>query len=105
MSLKTETFYNEDDFIQQNESLNELTVTITLCEYRNLISEREYNEKEIEELKEENEILRKKVEKLSQLYISKNPEVFEKYIMTIKDCFGNEEIIELTEAMEESESE
>mgnify|MGYP003498020666 CR=1 FL=1 len=37
--LKTKYSYNEDDFMQNGEELKELTVTITLCEYRNLIRE------------------------------------------------------------------
>lgn len=61
MSLKTELPYNEDDFVQRGSYLDELSVTITLCEYRNLIRESARNEKEIEKLQEENERLREQV--------------------------------------------
>ena len=37
MSLKTDYGWNEDDYVQADEKMSELTVTITLCEYRNLI--------------------------------------------------------------------
>lgn len=33
--------YNEDNFVEIDGNLKELTVTITLCEYRNLITELE----------------------------------------------------------------
>lgn len=38
--IKTEIGYNEDDFVERDGRLEELTVTITLCEYRNLIADR-----------------------------------------------------------------
>lgn len=57
MSLKTEYGYNEDDFIEQGGELKELTVTITLCEYRNLVKETTYQDVIIEKLQEENKKL------------------------------------------------
>lgn len=42
--------YNVDDFIEVDGKLQELTVTITLCEYRNLITERERNEKAVDDM-------------------------------------------------------
>ena len=36
MSLKTDyANFNEDDFVESSGEMKELTVTITLCEYRN----------------------------------------------------------------------
>jgi hypothetical protein len=76
MSLKTETYsYNEDDFIEKAGEMHEITVTITLCEYRNLIEERVYNDKAIEKLQEENERLRKQNDILLRLYAESNPEL------------------------------
>lgn len=36
--LKTGGFYEQDDFVEENGQLRELTVTITLSEYRELVS-------------------------------------------------------------------
>ena len=51
MSCKTDRLYNEDNFAERDGKLYELTVEITLEEYRNLIKERVQNGKEIERLK------------------------------------------------------
>ena len=49
MNAKTEYGnYNADDFIEIDGQLKELTVTITLCEYRNLITERTRQERELD---------------------------------------------------------
>lgn len=50
--LKTDNMYNDDDFAQVGDQMNELTVTITLCEYRNMVRELARNEIEIEKLKD-----------------------------------------------------
>lgn len=52
MSLKTEYSYNEDDFMQNGNGMQELTVTITLCEYRNLIEDIAYSEIKSDVVKE-----------------------------------------------------
>lgn len=75
MSLKTDYSYNEDNFIEKDEKLHEIHVAITLGEYRNLIEERVYNEKAIEQLQEENEKLRKQKNVLLRLYAESNPEL------------------------------
>lgn len=76
MNLKTEEYtYNEDNFIEKDGKMHEIPVTITLGEYRNLIEERVYNEKAIEELQDENERLRKQNEILLRLYAESNPEL------------------------------
>ena len=63
---KTDTgIYNEDDFVQRGSILDELTVTITLCEYRSLIRENANYEHEIDRLTEENKALEKKVDSMS----------------------------------------
>lgn len=50
MSNKTSLrgYYNEDDFVERDGAMHELTVTITLCEYRNLIRETTRLELELE---------------------------------------------------------
>lgn len=85
MSNKTNLgHYNEDDFKEENGELKELTVTITLCEYRNLIEERAYNEKAIEKLQTENESLRKENANLKALVLHKSPELRNKIAEVIK---------------------
>lgn len=53
--LKTGGFYEQDDFAEENGQLRELTVTITLSEYRGLVSasvrQRDYID-QIDDLKE-----------------------------------------------------
>ena len=75
MSVKTDYSYNEDDFVQHGESLDELTVTITLCEYRNLISEQTRLDMTVDRLQEEKAELEKKLKAASEaLAVCKMPE-------------------------------
>lgn len=52
---KTEFSYNEDDFVERDGKLDELTVTITLCEYRNLIADQIYAKQNFHELSDKYE--------------------------------------------------
>ena len=61
MSLKTDYHYNEDDFAERGGQLDELTVTITLCEYRNLITEQTRLDMTVDRLQEEKAELEKKL--------------------------------------------
>ena len=79
--MAEKNFYNDDNYIERAGELHEITVEITLAEYRGLIEDKCYNEKAIEELQEENEQLRKENEELKRqnnLFINKlyaeNPE-------------------------------
>lgn len=67
MSTKTDNnyCYNEDDFIERAGEMHELTVTITLCEYRNLITENARLEAVGSRLFEENTELEKKCKNLA----------------------------------------
>ena len=67
MKYKTEYSgcFNEDDFAQRGETLEELTVTITLCEYRNMVRELARSELQIERLQDEKEKLLDENGKLS----------------------------------------
>ena len=67
MTYKTEYSgcFNEDDFAQRGETLEELTVTITLCEYRNMVRELARSELQIERLQDEKEKLLDENGKLS----------------------------------------
>ena len=75
MSLKTDYRYNEDDFAERGGQLDELTVTITLCEYRNLISEQTRLDMIVDRLQEEKAELEKKLKAASEaLAVCKMPE-------------------------------
>lgn len=78
MSLKTEYGFNEDDFAQNGESMNELTVTITLCEYRNLIREQAQAAKEIELLQERLKKAQESGKAFMELLFLKSPEIVSK---------------------------
>lgn len=75
MSLKTDCRYNEDDFAERSGQLDELTVTITLCEYRNLITEQTRLDMTVDRLQEEKAELEKKLKAASEaLAACKMPE-------------------------------
>lgn len=78
MSLKTEYSYNEDDFVQNGNGMQELTVTITLCEYRNLLKDITYQDHTIEKLEEENASLKKQNKVYQEHFIANCPEIIEK---------------------------
>lgn len=78
MSLKTEYSYNEDDFVQNGNGMQELTVTITLCEYRNLVKDISYQDGTIEKLEEENKKLKEQNKAYQEYIIANHPEFIEK---------------------------
>ena len=59
MNLKNDYSYNEDNFIQDGDVLRELTVTITLCEYRNIIEELTHARSLVDSLQEQEKKLKK----------------------------------------------
>lgn len=74
-TLKTDGYYNEDDFIQEDHGMRELTVEISLCEYRNLIRELTKADLYIEKLQIEKEELEKRISDLQKsLAVIKLPE-------------------------------
>lgn len=81
MRLKTEyTIDNEYDYVERNGQLEELTVTITLNEYRGLIQDIERLEaktdslnERIEELCDEKEDLKEQNSFLSKMYLQQHP--------------------------------
>lgn len=75
MTLKTDYRYNEDDFTERSGQLDELTVTITLCEYRNLLTEQTRLDMTVDWLQEEKAELEKKLKAASEaLAACKMPE-------------------------------
>lgn len=83
-------FYNEDDFVQVGKDLNELTVTITLCEYRNLILGQSNAEHKIEKLNSEIEELKKANKSMTDVIISQNPNFFSDIANGINKLFKKE---------------
>lgn len=92
MSYKTTSgIYNEDDFVQNESGMQELTVTITLCEYRNLIRELQRQDVIIEELKTRMKNAQEYSKTLFQMLMVKSPEVINKAIDIIKELFPQTE--------------
>ena len=83
--------YNEDDFVQSESGMQELTVTITLCEYRNLIKELQRQDVIIEELKTRMKNAQEYSKTLFQMLMVKSPEVINKAIDIIKELFPQTE--------------
>lgn len=88
--LKTDYGCNEDDFVQNGGFLNELTVTITLCEYRNLIKEQVQNAKRIEILEEELKKTKESASTFMKLFMIKSPETMNKICDLFNGIFPNE---------------
>lgn len=107
MSLKTDcAFYNDDNFVEEYGQILELTVEITLKEYRNLISEITRQDILISDLQDRNKELEEKLESATKAFACiKLPEWLEKF----KEVFGsnteqsNEEITEETESETEND--
>jgi hypothetical protein len=79
MNNKTEfKTFNEDNFVERDGKLQEITVEITLEEYRNLLTERIYNEKEIEALQDKNKHLEDSLSIITEM-ICRNSEIKEKF--------------------------
>lgn len=94
MSIKTEYGYNEYDFIERNGQLEELTVTITLGEYRNIIQLEEHLEAEIynlneriKELCDEKEDLEERNSFLSKMFLEQHPDYTEMFTDTVGKLF------------------
>lgn len=98
--LKTSYGYNENDFVEKDRTLHELTVTITLAEYRDLIATKECLLKTRDDLQAEVDKLTEQNKSLSQAIIASNGgKLFKNIGKAIGDAFAlNEE-----EAEEETE--
>lgn len=90
MNFKTDFGYNEDDFVQVGEAMNELTVTITLCEYRNMIREQVQAAKVIELLQEKLKKAEETSKTFMQLFMFKSPETINKLCEIVNELFPNE---------------
>lgn len=95
MSLKTEYGYNEDDFVENQDGMQELTVTITLCEYRNLLKDIAYQDAKVEKLEEEAKKTKETTNALLQMILLKSPEVIDKLYDVISAILPNTEKAEV----------
>ena len=78
----------EDDYVERAGAVEELTVTITLCEYRYLIRKAAENEMKIEQLANENSELEERVKTLSQAILAKFPDLVGGVLGSINEIFG-----------------
>lgn len=76
MSLKTDYNFNEDDFAQDGDMMKELTVTITLCEYRNIIREQVRSEIEIGRLQETLKKAESQAKLMTDMVVFDHPEFY-----------------------------
>lgn len=80
----------EDDYVERAGAVEELTVTITLSEYRFLIRRAAENEIKIERLANENSELEERVKTLSNAVFMKNPDLVGNVFGLIKEALGME---------------
>ena len=77
MYLKSEcTGANDDDFVQVEGTMKELTVTITLCEYRNLITEQTRYEAEVDRLQDRLKQAEERAKLMTDVVMLDHPEFF-----------------------------
>ena len=90
MSKKTDysSCYNDDDFIETAGNMNEISVTITLCEYRNLIREQARSEMIIDRLTDENKKCAQQLEQFLKALFAKCPESMNSVINAVRDIMG-----------------
>lgn len=103
-NLKTDGYYNENDFVQEDRGMRELTVEISLCEYRNLIQNLTEADLHIEKLRIEKEELEKRVSDLQKcLAAIKMPEWIDgiRRMLTSSDDADTANGEETEESMEE----
>lgn len=69
--LKTGGFYEQDDFVEENGQLRELTVTITLSEYRDLVESSVLRRDHIDQIDD----LKEGMDYLCQLVLEAKPDL------------------------------
>ena len=69
--LKTGGFYEQDDFVEDNGQLRELTVTITLSEYRELVASSVLQRDHIDQIDD----LKEGMDYLCQLVLEAKPDL------------------------------
>ena len=91
-NLKTEYGYNENDFVEKDGALQELTVTITLNEYRDLIATSEVLSADIETMSKKLKELTEQNKNLSQaLLVCNGGKLFKDIGKAIGNAFAPNE--------------
>ena len=80
----------EDDYVERGGVCDELTVTITLREYRGLIEERVKQAAEIERLKEERDKFEKQAHEYGKMLIARHPEIIGKITDAVSEFVGGD---------------
>ena len=92
MSNKTDYIeWNDEDFVQNNDTLTELTVTITLCEYRKLLIDSVLSSNKIEELEKELNNTEEAYKMILQTIFDESPELKNSFSAVYKHFFQKEE--------------
>ena len=77
-NLKTDScLYEDDDFVEVDCDMRELTVTITLHEYRNLIASNACLLRDVQKLEEDKESAEEKIDAMTALIIAKAPDIIQ----------------------------
>lgn len=99
MNTKTSYGYNEDNFVEENGELKELTVTITLCEYRNLLIECERLVAQNQDLSSQLSALKEQAELMRDMIIYDHPEFYgdmvdavEKFLAKMKETANENDV-------------
>lgn len=95
--------YQSDDFAQRGDEMVELTVTITLDEYRRLISENVSMSVEIDSFKRENKTLTERIEALQKAVATTIPPSLIKGLAGWASQFSGADEAEDAEEQEESD--
>ena len=84
MYLKSECAgANDDNFVQDGEMMKELTVTITLEEYRNLVTEKTRNEDYIERLQQKLDKAEYQAKVMTDMVMFDHPEFFGDVVQSV----------------------
>lgn len=81
----------EEDYIERAGALEEITVTITICEYRELIQYKARAEMQLEQLTKELEQQRQHNEKILKALLAKSPDVMSALTDAVHEMFGADE--------------
>ena len=81
----------ENDYIERDGRCDELTVTITLAEYRALIENTTRDNAIIDRLTDENEELKKRLQASGELIMSARPDIAKKIADFAQDLIGTKE--------------
>lgn len=93
--LKTGGFYEQDDFVEENGQLRELTVTITLSEYRSLLRSAVYENSRVDQADRQQLV----IDTLSKLLLTFIPDFSDNVREIVKLMGGQNEVREALAAL------